>query len=134
MKLSLEPAFKRSITYNFTDDAHIEDMIIDHGKKYEFGDITWYPSRKTAVYRYDFRVPVNLSGDGAFDFLGFQSNSILVSKSTRAAGIVYDSLIIFSFFCYQLLTHKNVKLCREIIGESKGCEWEVLIGNFFCGI
>lgn len=109
-------------------------MIIDHGKKYEFGDITWYPSRKTAVYRYDFRVPVNLSGDGAFDFLGFQSNSILVSKSTRAAGTVYDSLIIFSFFCYQLLTHKNVKLCREIIGESKGCEWEVLIGNFFCGI
>ncbi|KAJ9183491.1 hypothetical protein P3X46_007336 [Hevea brasiliensis] len=85
VKLSLEPAFKRSITYNFTDDAHIEDMFIDHGKKYEFGDITWYPSRKTAVYRYDFRVPLTASGNGEFDFLGFQSNSIVVSQSTRAA-------------------------------------------------
>ncbi|KDP34196.1 hypothetical protein JCGZ_07767 [Jatropha curcas] len=84
VKLSLEQAFKRSITYNFTDDGNIEDMIINHGKKYEFGDITWYPSRHTAVYRYDSRVPLNASGDGVFDFLGFQSNSIVVSQTTRA--------------------------------------------------
>ncbi|KAF2282615.1 hypothetical protein GH714_043738 [Hevea brasiliensis] len=56
-------------------------------EKYEFGDITWYPSRKTAVYRYDFRVPLTASGNGEFDFLGFQSNSIVVSQSTRAAEV-----------------------------------------------
>ncbi|KAF5748253.1 putative gulonolactone oxidase [Tripterygium wilfordii] len=59
-------------------------MFIDHAKKNEFGDITWYPSRHTAVYRYDNRVPLSTPGDGVFDFLGFQANNILVSKSTRA--------------------------------------------------
>lgn len=85
VKLSLEPGFKRSITNNFTDDAHFEDEFMDHAKKHEFADITWYPSRRTAVYRYDDRVPLNTSGDGINDFLGFQSNSILTSKLLRAA-------------------------------------------------
>ncbi|POO03957.1 L-gulonolactone oxidase [Trema orientale] len=84
VKFSLEKGFKRSITYNFTDDAGIEDTFMDHGKKYEFGDITWYPSRYTAVYRYDNRVPLNASGDGTFDFLGFQPNSIVISKTIRS--------------------------------------------------
>ncbi|XP_059658010.1 L-gulonolactone oxidase 3 [Cornus florida] len=82
---SLERGFKRSITYNFTDDARIEDEFMDHATKHEFADITWYPSRHTAVYRYDDRVPLDTTGDGVNDFLGFQSNSILVSKSVRAA-------------------------------------------------
>ncbi|KAM7493302.1 hypothetical protein LguiB_027911 [Lonicera macranthoides] len=80
----LEPAFKRSITYNFTNDDGIEDEFKEHAKKHEFGDITWYPSRHTAVYRYDDRVPLNTSGDGVNDFIGFQSNLILLSKSIRA--------------------------------------------------
>ncbi|GAV88694.1 FAD_binding_4 domain-containing protein/ALO domain-containing protein [Cephalotus follicularis] len=84
VKFSLEPGFKRSITYNFTDDDHIEDLFMDHAKKNEFADITWYPSQHTAVYRYDNRVPLNTSGDGVFDFLGFQSNSVLVTESIRA--------------------------------------------------
>ncbi|XAR70887.1 L-gulonolactone oxidase [Bertholletia excelsa] len=81
---SLERAFKRSITYNFTDDRGIEDLFTDHAKKYEFGDITWYPSKHTAAYRCDNRVPLNTTGDGVNDFLGFQSNSIVISTSTRA--------------------------------------------------
>ncbi|KAL7166323.1 hypothetical protein ACSBR2_037072 [Camellia fascicularis] len=83
--LSLERGFKRSITYNFTDDSDIEDQFGEHAKKHEFGDITWYPSKHKAMYRYDDRVPSNTTGDGVNDFLGFQSNFILVSKSTRAA-------------------------------------------------
>lgn len=86
MKLSLEPGFKRSITYNFTDDAQIEDIYMDHAKKYEFADITWYPSKHTAAYRYDYRIPLSVSGDATYDFLGFQSNSILVTKTIRATG------------------------------------------------
>ncbi|KAM3378742.1 L-gulonolactone oxidase 3 [Capsicum galapagoense] len=80
----LEPAFKRSIRFNFTNDSAIEDEYKEHAKKNEFGDIQWYPSRQTAVYRYDNRVPLNTSGDGLNDFLGFQSNPILLSKSVRA--------------------------------------------------
>lgn len=86
MKLSLEKGFKRSITYNFTGDGGLEDMFMDHARKYEFADITWYPSKRTAIYRYDFRVPPETTGDGVFDFIGFQSNSVLVSKSVRATG------------------------------------------------
>ncbi|GFZ08453.1 D-arabinono-1,4-lactone oxidase family protein [Actinidia rufa] len=84
---SLEQAFKRSITYNFTDDGGIEDKFGEHAKSHEFADITWYPSKHEAVYRYDDRVPSSTVGDGVNDFLGFQSNSILISKSTRATGI-----------------------------------------------
>ncbi|KAI3506221.1 hypothetical protein L1887_28577 [Cichorium endivia] len=82
--LSLEKGFKRSITFNFTDDSGLEDAFMSHAKAHEFGDITWYPSKQTAVYRYDDRVPLTTKGDGTNDFLGFQSNLIVVSKSTRA--------------------------------------------------
>ncbi|XP_062098581.1 L-gulonolactone oxidase 3 [Humulus lupulus] len=84
VKFSLEKGFKRSISYNFTDDGGIEDTLLDHAKKYEFADITWYPSRHIAVYRYDNRVPLNASGDGTFDFIGFQPNSVVISKTIRA--------------------------------------------------
>lgn len=83
---ALETGFKRSITYNFTDDNAIEEVFVEHGKKHEFGDITWYASRHTAVYRYDDRVSLSASGEGVNDFIGFQSNLILISKSDRAAG------------------------------------------------
>lgn len=86
MKLSIEHRFKRSITFNFTDDNDIENVYIDHANKYEFADIAWYPSKHTAVYRYDFRAPLNASGDGVFDFIGFQANSIFIAKSVRVAG------------------------------------------------
>ncbi|KAK9273477.1 hypothetical protein L1049_018287 [Liquidambar formosana] len=38
-----------------------------------------------AAYRYDDRVPLNTTGDGVYDYLGFQSNSVLVSKSVRSS-------------------------------------------------
>ncbi|OMO91065.1 hypothetical protein COLO4_18675 [Corchorus olitorius] len=91
VKLSLEPKFKRSITYNFTDDSLIETKFIEHGKKYEFGDIAWYPSKHTAVYRYDSRVSMDTPGDGINDFLGFQANEILISESVRATEKAFES-------------------------------------------
>ncbi|MED6212677.1 L-gulonolactone oxidase 3 [Stylosanthes scabra] len=84
VKLRVEPSFKRSITYNFTSDVRLEDLYGEHAKKYEFADITWYPSQHTAVYRYDSRVPLNTSGNGVFDFIGFQDTSTLIAESVRA--------------------------------------------------
>ncbi|PQM34224.1 L-gulonolactone oxidase 3 [Prunus yedoensis var. nudiflora] len=43
------------------------------------------------ISRYDNRVPLNASGDGTYDFLGFQSNSILISKSIRATEKTMDN-------------------------------------------
>lgn len=84
VRLSLEPGFKRSITNIFNNDANFENEFMDIAGKHEFADINWYPSRQVAVYRYDDRVPLNSSGDGLNDYLGFQSNLILVSESVRA--------------------------------------------------
>ncbi|WOL17057.1 L-gulonolactone oxidase 3 [Canna indica] len=70
--LSLEPAFKRSITYSFQDDATFQDQFMDHAQKHEFADITWFPSQHQVAFRIDDRVPLNTSGDGINDFVGFQ--------------------------------------------------------------
>ncbi|XP_019183724.1 PREDICTED: L-gulonolactone oxidase 3 [Ipomoea nil] len=83
--LLLEPAFKRSITFNFTNDNGLENEYIEHAKKHEFGDLQWYPSKNIAVYRYDDRVPLNTPGDGVNDFIGFQPNLVLLTKTIRAA-------------------------------------------------
>ncbi|XP_042498399.1 L-gulonolactone oxidase 3 [Macadamia integrifolia] len=91
VKLSLEPRFKRSITYNFTDDAQFEDEFMDHARRHEFADITWYASRHTAVYRYDDRVPLNSNGDGVYDFLGFQPNPVPVSTTVRAVEKAFEA-------------------------------------------
>ncbi|XP_051130130.1 L-gulonolactone oxidase 3 [Andrographis paniculata] len=82
---SLEPGFKRRVTFNYTNDNGIENEFMNHGKKYEFGDIQWYPSRHSAVYRYDDRVPIDTPGDGLNDFIGFQPNLITISQSLRAS-------------------------------------------------
>ena len=86
MKFSLEKGFRRSITYNFTGEAGIEESLAEHGKRHEFGDITWYPSTHMAVYRYDNRVPLANPGHGSFDFIGFQPNPIPLSQTIRASG------------------------------------------------
>ncbi|KAL5697523.1 L-gulonolactone oxidase 3 [Ranunculus cassubicifolius] len=83
--LSLEPGFKRSITNVYNNDNNFENEFIDVARKHEFADINWYPSRQVAVYRYDDRVPLNTSGEGINDYIGFQTNSVLISMSVRAA-------------------------------------------------
>lgn len=120
VKLSIEHRFKRSIRYNFSEkDDVIEDVYAEHAKKYEFADITWYPSRHTVVYRYDSRVPLNASGDGLNDFIGFQPNSIVISESVRAAGICsifftsykFQKSTIFMLFFYYLYKLYNLLSC-----------------------
>ncbi|XLS62798.1 hypothetical protein HN51_017026 [Arachis hypogaea] len=95
----VEPSFKRSITYNFTSDVGLEDLYVDHANKYEFADITWYPSQHTAIYRYDSRVPLNTSGNAVFDFIGFQDNPTLIPEAVRASVIGYQSKMQASGSC-----------------------------------
>ncbi|KAL7112157.1 hypothetical protein ACP275_05G134400 [Erythranthe tilingii] len=117
VRLVLERGFKRSIRYNFTSDVGIEDEFMDHAQKHEFGDIQWYPSLHTAVYRYDDRVPVNATGDGVNDFLGFQSNLAIISKSVRASEKAAEKarnvngkcILASSFLSYKKLTANGLK-------------------------
>ncbi|KAG0532787.1 hypothetical protein BDA96_04G137200 [Sorghum bicolor] len=82
--LSLEPRFKRSITYDYRDDSTFQDDFAAHAASHEFADITWYPSQHTAVYRIDDRLPLDAPGDGVNDFIGFQATPIAVTAGLRA--------------------------------------------------
>ncbi|KAG8044707.1 hypothetical protein GUJ93_ZPchr0075g2715 [Zizania palustris] len=82
--LALEPRFKRSISYDYRDDSSFQDDFASHAANHEFADITWYPSQHQAVYRIDDRAPLNATGDGVNDFIGFQSTFIAVSTGIRA--------------------------------------------------
>ncbi|GAA0180294.1 oxidase [Lithospermum erythrorhizon] len=115
--LSLERGFKRSVTYNFTNDDDFEHEFMDLAKRHEFADIQWYPSRHTVVYRNDDRVPINTPGDGVNDFLGFQQNSVLVSQSLRATERSFENsksvkgkcILASSFVGYKKTTANGLK-------------------------
>ncbi|KAK8948935.1 hypothetical protein KSP39_PZI005628 [Platanthera zijinensis] len=92
--LALDPAFKRSVTYDYRSDDRFQDEFREMTKLHEFFDITWYPSQRAAVYRLDGRVPANSSGDGVNDFIGFQSNPTLTSVAVRAtASLAFGNLV-----------------------------------------
>jgi hypothetical protein len=59
------------------------------GRKHEFGDVTWYPSQRKAVYRIDDRVSVNTSGDGFYDFIPFRPILSTALLLIRGTGIIY---------------------------------------------
>ncbi|KAI9093900.1 hypothetical protein K1719_026898 [Acacia pycnantha] len=47
----LQPLFKRSITYEMRSDSDLGEELIRFGKEHEFGDVSWYPTQKMAVFR-----------------------------------------------------------------------------------
>ncbi|KAI3989774.1 hypothetical protein MKX01_040744 [Papaver californicum] len=57
----------------------------------QFGEITWYPYQRMALYRLDNRVSLNKSGNGLNDFTGFRSTLtpafavVRVSEETQEA-------------------------------------------------
>ncbi|KAK7293861.1 hypothetical protein RJT34_16738 [Clitoria ternatea] len=125
VKLSIEHRFKRSISYDLTDDNDMEDVYEDHAKQYEFADITWYPSRHSAAYRYDSRVPLNASGDGINDFIGFQPNSIFISESVRGAEKLLEKTRSVNGKCLTASTTLGVK---KLVGNGLKNNGELFTG------
>jgi hypothetical protein len=70
----------------------LEDAIIELATAYEFGDVHWYPSQYTVVYRLDERVPLTSSGDGVFRYLGFQPIPGAQIGAVRATGKHFTSV------------------------------------------
>ncbi|KAI3989624.1 hypothetical protein MKX01_036233 [Papaver californicum] len=89
--LELQPLFKRSLTIVREDDSDLATRATTFGKEHEFGDITWYPYQRRALYRLDDRVSLNKSGNGLNDFTGFRSTLtpalavVRVSEETQEA-------------------------------------------------
>lgn len=86
MTLKLQPLFKRSITRLEKNDSDLGDQVVSFGNQHEFADIYWYPSQRKAIYRIDDRVPLNTSGNGLYDYLGFRSVPSFVLAGLRTAG------------------------------------------------
>ncbi|XP_073012550.1 probable L-gulonolactone oxidase 6 [Typha latifolia] len=81
--LALQPLFKRSITFSERSDDNLQELAVTFGNQHEFADIAWFPGHRKALYRIDDRVPINASGNGLFDFIGFRSTATFVTTANR---------------------------------------------------
>jgi L-gulonolactone oxidase len=79
--------FKRSLTYVIRNDSDFADQAVSFGLQHEFADLAWYPGQREVKYRRDNRVPVNVSGSGTFEFIGFRQTATAASQVTRFTGI-----------------------------------------------
>ncbi|CAN0889405.1 Probable L-gulonolactone oxidase 6 [Linum grandiflorum] len=82
--LKLEPLFKKKISFDSKSDEDLAEEVIGFGKKFEFGDINWYPFRGAAVYRMDRRCDVDVPGDGVCDYIPFRPVESKAMASRRA--------------------------------------------------
>jgi L-gulonolactone oxidase len=83
--LQLEPMFKRSVRFETCGDTDLAERAVAFAREHEFADVLWYPGHGKAVYRVDDRVPLNASGNGVNDFIGFQPIPTLAIQATRLA-------------------------------------------------
>ncbi|WOK92916.1 hypothetical protein Cni_G01608 [Canna indica] len=89
--LSLQPLFKRSITFSNRHDDDLAEMAVAFGNQHEFADIAWHPGHRRALYRIDDRVPSNTSGNGLFNFIGFRPTASLLIEANRLVEETLDA-------------------------------------------
>ncbi|KAJ1690385.1 hypothetical protein LUZ63_014540 [Rhynchospora breviuscula] len=83
--LQLQPMFKRSLTFVTRSDEDLAEQAVKFGHRHEFADLAWYPGHRKVLYRKDDRVPVNVSGNGNYDFIGFRATPTLAIEINRFA-------------------------------------------------
>jgi L-gulonolactone oxidase len=85
--LSLQPLFKRSLSFVKRDESDLAAQVAAWGYLHEFGDITWLPEEGKVIYREDDRVDASSPGNGLNDNLGFRpfSASSLVAQRIQGA-------------------------------------------------
>uniref|UniRef100_A0A0D9VWL5 L-gulonolactone oxidase n=1 Tax=Leersia perrieri TaxID=77586 RepID=A0A0D9VWL5_9ORYZ len=88
--LALQPLFKRSVTFTERDDNDLAEQVTKFGYQHEFADIAWYPGLGRAVYRVDDRLPMNASGDGLLDFIGFRATPRVLIQANRLAEELFE--------------------------------------------
>ncbi|OEL24033.1 L-gulonolactone oxidase 2 [Dichanthelium oligosanthes] len=83
--LSLQPLFKRSVTFVTRNDTDLAEQVAIGGHLHEFGDITWLPHQGKVFYRKDDRVDVSTPGDRLNNYLFLRSYAKLGVMAARLA-------------------------------------------------
>lgn len=83
--LTLQPVFKRSVTFVTRDDSDFAEQVAVWGDLHEFGDMAWLPRQGKVIYRQDDRVDASSPGNGLNNYLGFRANPTLGLITARAA-------------------------------------------------
>ncbi|KAJ4804628.1 L-gulonolactone oxidase [Rhynchospora pubera] len=89
--LQLQPMFKRSLTFVTRNDSDLADQAVSFGYQHEFADLAWYPGQRKVLYRKDDRVPVNVSGNGAYDFIGFRPTATFAIQTYRFTEKIFET-------------------------------------------
>ncbi|KAJ3685728.1 hypothetical protein LUZ61_014892 [Rhynchospora tenuis] len=89
--LQLQPMFKRSITFSTRDDTDLAEQAVNLAHQHEFADIAWHPGHGKVVYRLDDRVPVNVSGEGVYNFIGFRPTATAAILANRLAEEAFEA-------------------------------------------
>jgi hypothetical protein len=80
-------------------DEDLAEQAVKFGHQHEFADLAWYPGHRKVLYRKDDRLPVNVSGNGVYNFIGFRSTATLAIEINRFSGtknikVVYTTCFI----------------------------------------
>uniref|UniRef100_A0A1J3HRH1 L-gulonolactone oxidase n=1 Tax=Noccaea caerulescens TaxID=107243 RepID=A0A1J3HRH1_NOCCA len=129
--VQLELMFKRSLTYMTIKDTDLVETIERHARRYEFADMTWYPSLGKLVYRMDERVSVNISGNGSYnsifftakpsDYLAFERSREeemeLQRNSEKICTLAHDVPSSLSYISYGLTNNGTTYDGYPVIGK-----------------
>ncbi|KAL3682820.1 hypothetical protein R1sor_000842 [Riccia sorocarpa] len=89
--LELQPMFKRSVSFLSKSDVDIETQVAINAQRNEFGDVSWYPAEKLAVYRSDNRVPVRTPGVGVNQYIPFRPIPAAAVEATRLSEVIDEA-------------------------------------------
>ncbi|KAJ4770634.1 hypothetical protein LUZ62_054891 [Rhynchospora pubera] len=89
--LQLQPMFKGSITFSTRDDTDLAEKAVNFAYQHEFADIVWHPGHGKVVYRLDDRMPVNVLGEGVYNFIGFRPTATAAILANRLAEEAFEA-------------------------------------------
>lgn len=107
--------FKRAISYLTRNDSDLAEQAVNFGQQHEFADIAWHPGHGKVLYRLDNRVPVNVSGDGVYNFIGFRPTATAVILANRLAGGYSPAFyLLFCLICVPINQQQSFYILKFI--------------------
>ncbi|KAL6846368.1 hypothetical protein ACP4OV_023816 [Aristida adscensionis] len=112
--LEWQPLFKRSVKFMTRDDTDMAEKLATWGHLHEFGDVSWLPAQRKAIYREGDRVAVSSPGNGFNDYLAFRSlpTTLLIAERAEGAYILVSLPETATLKCAFSRAHGKQTFCR----------------------